>query len=88
MRLDKDSPKLKLEYPCQWIYKLIGSNKESIQEAIAEIIVGKEYKIELSNKSSAGKYCCMNLEMSTESEEERTATYASLKSHPNIIMVL
>ncbi len=86
--LDKNSPRLKLEYPCQWVFKVIGPHQESIRKAIGEIIKGKEYEIDLSNKSRKGKYCCINIDMMIDNEEERDAIYKSLKANSHIIMVL
>lgn len=88
MKLDKNSPKLKLEYPCEWTYKVIGSNEEQIRRAIAEVIQEEKYTVALSNISAKGKYCCLNVEMTVRSEESRTAMYKTLKKHPDIRLVL
>lgn len=88
MKLDQNSDKLKIEYPCHWTYKVIGLNQESIKQAIKEIIKVEQYSIDLSNKSKSGKYCCMNLELFVVSEDDRNSIYTALKGHTNIIMLL
>ena len=84
----KNICKAKLEYPCQWLYKVIGTNHEQLRQAIMEIINNIPYEISLSNSSSSGKYLCLNLEITVQNEEERNSIYSGLKSHPLIKIVL
>jgi len=84
----KDMCKVKLDYPCQWLYKVIGTNHEQLRQAIMEIINSIPCEISLSNSSSSGKYLCLNLEITVQSEEERNSIYSGLKSHPLIKIVL
>ena len=84
----KNICKAKLEYPCQWLYKVIGTNHEQLRQAIMEIINNIPCEISLSNSSSSGKYLCLNLEITVQSEEERNSIYSGLKSHPLIKIVL
>ncbi len=88
MKLDENSPRLKLEYPCEWVYKVIGTSRDAIQKAIAEVLKGKQHKVELSNKSRTGKYCCLNIELMVDSEEERDKFYAAFKTRSGIVMVI
>lgn len=85
---DFNGEKLHLTYPCQWIYKVIGSGQDRVRNAIAEVVEGYEYIVTLSNRSRTGKYCCLNLEMTVDSEAIRTEIYAALKNHPEIRIVL
>ena len=80
--------KAKLDYPCQWLYKVIGTDHEQLRHAIAEIINDSPCKISLSNSSSSGKYLCLNLEITVQSEEERNSIYLDLKAHQHIKIVL
>lgn len=88
MILNSCKQKLKLEYPCSWVYKVIGSDHERIREAIAEIVQERECTISHSNSSGKGKYHCLNLEITVHSEEDRTMNHEALKQHPSIKMVL
>ena len=88
MPFDFHGEKLRLMYPCQWIYKVIGSGQEQIRTAIDEVIQHQDYTVTFSNSSKTGKYCCLNLEMEVYSEENRTDIFSALRSHPNIQLVL
>ncbi len=80
--------KLTLEYPCQWTYKVIGTDQIYLENAIAEIITKQEYSIEFSKSSSSRKYLSLNIKLTVYSEKNRNSIYENLKSHPHIKMVL
>jgi putative lipoic acid-binding regulatory protein len=80
--------KLELDYPCHWVYKVIGKGQDRVRSAIAEVIQGQIYTITLSNTSRTGKYCCLNVGMQVRSEGHRTTIYAALVNHPDIKVVL
>ncbi|MEA1919300.1 MAG: DUF493 domain-containing protein [Campylobacterota bacterium] len=83
-----DQPKLELEYPCQWRYKIVGEAKELMIEAVCDVISEKEHTIEDSKQSKTGKYTSMNLDLLVHNEEERNFIYEALKAHQHIKMVL
>ena len=83
-----EMPKLELEYPCRWRYKIVGTHKESMVEAVCEVIADKEHTLTHSNSSKSGKYTSLNLDMLVHNEDERTFIYEALKAHKNIKMVL
>ena len=85
---DEKKQKLQLGYPCPWVYKIIGPDKEQMQNAVAEIIQDCKYKISPSHTSQTAKYVCLNVELTVESESQRTALYEALKAHPAVKMVL
>jgi len=80
--------KLELEYPCSWTYKLIGYEKEAIQNAIHEVILEREHSLTHSNNSKTGKYVSMNLDLVIQNEDERNFIYEALKAHQHIKIVL
>jgi len=88
MAQKKDMCRAKIDYPCQWLYKVIGTDGEQLRQAIAGIISDIPCEINLSNTSSSGKYLCLNLEITVHSEEERNSLYLDLKSHPHVKIVL
>ena len=88
MASKEDMCKVKLDYPCQWLYKVIGIEEGQLRQAIAEIIPDTPCEINLSNSSSSGKYLCLNVELTVESEEERNTIYESLKAHQHVKIVL
>ncbi len=87
-KLNFDGQKLELEYPCPWTYKVIGMDEAVLRAHIEEVAAGRAYSLKISNKSSGGKYCCLDMEMIVESEAERTQTYEALQGRDGIKMVL
>lgn len=80
--------KLKLEYPCLWIYKVIGADQDEMKSAVAEIIRDRPFKISLSRQSETAKYISLNVELTVESESHRTDLYQALKAHRAIKIIL
>jgi putative lipoic acid-binding regulatory protein len=85
---DKEKRKAQLEYPCPWVYKIIGSDADEMRCAVAEIIRDRTYKVSHSRSSETAKYHCLNVELSVESESHRTALYEALKAHRAVKLVL
>ncbi len=86
--IGKSGQKPVLDYPCRWVYKIIGSDRAALREAVARIIPDGSYTITPSNSSATGRYHCLNVEMVVADESTRTAVYESLRDHPAIRMVL
>jgi uncharacterized protein len=80
--------KLELEYPCNWCYKVVGEEREKLENAIREVIVEREHTISHSNTSRSGKYISLNLDLLVHNEDDRTFIYEALKAHQHIKMVL
>jgi uncharacterized protein len=80
--------KLQLEYPCPWVYKIIGDDENEMRRAVAEIICDRAYKITHSRDSTTDKYHCLNIELSVESESHRTTIYEAMKVHRAVKIVL
>jgi hypothetical protein len=85
---DDKKRKVQLEYPCPWVYKIIGPDADEMRHAVAEIICDRSYKITPSRSSETAKYHCLNVELSVESESHRTDLYEALKAHRAVKMVL
>jgi putative lipoic acid-binding regulatory protein len=88
MKQKNDMCKAKLDYPCQWLYRVIGTDQEQLRQAIKKSITNAPCEISLSNSSSSGKYICLNFEITVQSEEERNSIYMDLKAHPQVKIVL
>jgi len=86
--MDLKACKAKINYPCRWLYKVIGSDQEQLYLALEEIIGHGACDISLSNSSSSGKYVCLNVEVFVESEEKRNSIYMDLKTHLQVRIVL
>ena len=89
MEIINDSEnKLILEYPCNWSYKLIASEKKALEQAIRDVIDERDHKLTHSNNSKTGKYTSMNLDLLVHNEDDRNFIFEALKQHQNIKMVL
>lgn len=80
--------KPQLTYPCVWIYKIIGVDESAMKSAVGKIIQDRSCSITFSRQSEKGKYFCLNVEVTVESESHRQTIYESLKSHRSIKIVL
>ncbi|NNF07111.1 MAG: DUF493 domain-containing protein [Candidatus Eisenbacteria bacterium] len=80
--------KPEIEYPAEWGYRVIGK-EEAVLRAIVHSLVGdRVYELETSNQSATGKYVSIRLTLTVNSEEDRVGLFESLKSQPEVIMVL
>jgi putative lipoic acid-binding regulatory protein len=50
----EDQPRI--EYPCFWEYKIIGTDEIMIKDAAANILADRTYDIIFSKTSRSGKY--------------------------------
>lgn len=80
--------KLRLNYPCLWVYKIIGVDQTEMTGAVGDIIQDRPCRISLSRQSETVKYLSLNVEITVESESHRTAVYEALKAHRAIKLVL
>lgn len=88
MTMEKITEKPVLEYPCVWLYKIIGQDRESMRAAIAEITENQNCSISCSNSSSKGKYHSLGVEVTVLNEEMRNQIYSAFKNHPAVKIVL
>lgn len=86
--LNDSQEKLEIEYPCQWLYKVIGTDATLTTDAIKECCGELEPKISYSNASSSGKYHSFNATVTVPDEKTRLAIFDALKLHPSLKMVL
>jgi len=87
-KIDFESKKLKLAYPCEWQYKIIGTNQQELQQAVKRVLPKKKYTLSPSKQSQGGKYFSMNLKLTVQNEGERNQVYQTLKGCSEIKMVL
>lgn len=70
--------KPKIDYPCPWLFKVIGGEREVLAAAIAGVLGGRQHLLVYSHTSSSGKYHSFNLEVVVESEAQRDQLYQAL----------
>ncbi len=83
----RDNEEISVDYPCEWVYKVIGSNKESVHNAIASITQDSEYHINDSNTSKTGKYLSFDVTVMVGDEAYRNKIYHAFKEHNDIKFV-
>jgi putative lipoic acid-binding regulatory protein len=88
MLLDSNSPKPNIDYPCEWNYKVIGTDVDEMIKAIESAVVGMEYEINSSNVSSKGNYFSLNLKVFVTSEVIRDLIFEKIESSEFVKMVL
>ena len=84
---NRDNEEVSIDYPCEWVYKVIGSDKESVHNAIADIIQDSEYHINDSNTSKTGKYLSFDVKVMVGDEAYRNKIYQAFKGHGDIKFV-
>jgi hypothetical protein len=77
-----------IEYPCTWVYKVIGVDCSLLKDIIVSACSPLPVKISHSHTSSKGKYHSLNAELEVPNEEVRLRIYELLKSSPVIKIVL
>ena len=80
--------KAKIDYPCVWQYKVIGTDQQVLQAVVAEQLGNSPYSLSASKKSGAGRYLSMNLAVTVANEEQRQSLYRALAGHPAVKAVL
>lgn len=80
--------KPEIEYPCTWVYKVIGENTDTLKELILTACAPAKVDITHSHSSSKGKYHSLNATLVVETEGMRLQIYELLKNHPAVKIVL
>lgn len=80
--------KIELDYPCLWLYKVIGREKQALLSAVSEILGEADYTMRPSKQSRTGKFISYDVEIKVFSEERRDYIFHTLREHPAIVMVL
>lgn len=85
---DTNFERPEINYPCEWSYKVIGSNVDKVLAAIDDASCGIEYKVATSNVSRNEKYFSLNLTLEVPSEFMRDLIFKKLKENEYVKFVL
>jgi putative lipoic acid-binding regulatory protein len=80
--------KPKIDYPCPWLFKVIGGDREAVRTAIAAVVGETPHTLVSANVSSGRRYHSFNLELLVESEADRDRLYRDLGACAVIKVVL
>ncbi len=86
--IDLSKETLELNYPCNWVYKLVCQHQKNINEIVLSILKTREYNIKESKTSSKGKYKSYSLELLVYNEDDRKELYKLLCEHEDIKMIV
>ncbi|ADG94690.1 conserved hypothetical protein [Arcobacter nitrofigilis DSM 7299] len=86
--IDLNKHKLELDYPCNWVYKVVVVETVNIKKVVKEVIVEREHKLTESKVSSKGKFKSYTLDLLVHNEDDRKMIYELLGNHSDIKMVL
>lgn len=86
--IDLSQHKLDISYPCDWTYKVIGASDKEITDAVSEIMFERDHNLNVSNRSSKGKFVSYTLKTLVHTEKDRLNLFKLLSEHSNIIRVL
>lgn len=86
--VDLSKETLELDYPCNWIYKLVVYEEINIKSTVKGVVSSREHKITESNVSKKGKFKSYSLELLVHNEDDRKELYSILGDHDDIKMVL
>jgi hypothetical protein len=80
--------KPQIDYPCPWLFKVIGVDREAVAAAIAEVVGEAEHLLTYAHSSSGGKYHSFNLELVVANEAHRDRLYRELSDCAVVRVVL
>lgn len=88
MIFNQENNKPKIDYPCEWSYKIIGISIEEMITAVEETITDLKYDLTPSNISRKAKYFSLNINIVVPSESVRDLIFQKLSKHPAIKFVI
>ena len=88
LKLKDIEQKAIIHYPCRWLYKVIGTDREKLRQNLEALLQDCSYSVTFSNASATEKYHCLNVEVMVENEAKRLAIYEALKAEPSVKIVL
>ena len=80
--------KPQIEYPCRWQYTVVGENERLLREILLLACAPNEVAINVSHRSSGGRYVSLKAEVTVNSEEERISIYRQIQSNSEVRFVL
>lgn len=88
MLLDESSKRPEIEYPCNWDYKIIGTDVNEMIKVIEEAVGDLSYEISPSNISKKGNYFSLNLTVFVPSEIVRDIIFQKVSSSTFVKIVI
>ena len=86
--VDLNKEKLKLDYPCSWVYKIVLLQEDNAKKIVKEVLEGRTHTLKASKTSKKGKFASFNLDLIVHNDDDRKYLYEILGKHDQIKMVL
>ncbi len=86
--INESEKKVEIAYPCEWKYKVIGEDKEKIEEAVKYVMGERPHTLDFSKTSNKGSYHSYELCTLVHNEDDRTELFRQLKEHNDVKIVL
>lgn len=86
--IDLSKESLELDYPCNWIYKVVVLTEKDVKQAAKDILHPREFSLKKSKVSSKGKFISFSVETLVHNEDDRKELFTLFRAHTNIKMVL
>jgi len=86
--IDLNEHKLKLDYPCSWIYKIVILHEHNANAIARNVLEDREHKVSKSKVSSKGKFKSYNIDIMVISDDDRTNLHKVFGEHKNVKMVV
>lgn len=86
--IDLSKEKLKLDYPCNWQYKLVGLSEEKIKNAAKDVFCDRVHKVTPSKVSKKGKFKSFTVDIIVHNEDDRLELFNKLQAHDDIKIVI
>lgn len=83
-----DDKKVKLEYPCNWNYKVIINAHCNIKHIAKNVLGDRTYKIAKSNNSKDKTYVSYKVSLLVHCDEDRVALFHEFKKEDCVKIVL
>ena len=77
-----------IDYPTDWIYRVIGEDEAAMRDAIAGIAGTAEHRVEAGNVSGGGRYRSLRVTVAVTDETHRVGIFRALGRHDSIRVVL
>ena len=80
--------KPQISYPCEWEFKVIGTDEGAVRQAIGQILGERACQLDVSHRSRGGKYSSLRLVVRVEDEADRNAIFQALSEHEDVTTLL
>jgi uncharacterized protein len=88
MKINDITEKPKIDFPCEWSYKIFGTDKNKLENAISEVLKQNPYQIVKATKSSKGNYISLTIKLIIKNQSELDDFYHKFSAQKDIKIVL